>query len=548
MSVLHCPETCAHNPFSASNAALFTKIEVRVLEQLQDRLRDFLDALNDDSLQQRMEAEMHGDPLTTHAFCMEMCTQQRDSRGRSFLQNWKDTNWEGLKNDESVFASALMSVRPAILELHERVDAQTVTARDLLDASAATLRLVDDVWASQARRFPVYLAWRFEAPFFTRTCGPSLRIPWCGSLEPLKVLQSIVAHLQGPADPAALRDWLWANAGRVAEAVSALVALQSPQSAQFSPRRRQGLEKELPSRLLESLELDVLPGTLADWQNEYAGFADEPQFLLGGKTPRQAAEDPALRPALIALAKRHITRSDDTRYRKGLDVDLTPVLAGLGLKEIVLPTPPLPETSEEAVEAMIEEEDGAPTVVTRMLEAISLRHLPKWFRDPPPKQMALQLDEIELGAEAFARTHRTVADAIAWLKKNWPGIAEAAEAMLEDSVNPAAQEVIMLMLAKAAFLTHPDFSYRNGGEPQRIAYNFRSEVEQLTTMSDDDLYEENPGLWFLLSPHPELSNRLCAEVFVMLEDLKAGDQEVCFAAAALIKAVITELSFWRMQR
>jgi hypothetical protein len=57
-------------------------------------------------------------------------------------------------------------------------------------------------------------------------------------------------------------------------------------------------------------------------------------------TPRQAAQDPAQRPALIRLLKNRITNTDKQCLEQGLDYDINWLVRELGLTEILFDPPP----------------------------------------------------------------------------------------------------------------------------------------------------------------------------------------------------------------
>jgi hypothetical protein len=155
------------------------------------------------------------------------------------------------------------------------------------------------------------------------------------------------------------------------------------------------------------------------------------------------------------------------------------------------------------------------------------------------------MDDIEARAAEFARMHHTRQSANAWFDQHWPGIAEAVEALTEDTVDESAYAVIRLLLAKAACILHPESTPASRGEPQRLAWNLSYEMERLMEMADDEFGDEQMSEWYGQSVQPALSQRLCAEALVLMEDLHLADSlELSFAVLALIKAAITEICYW----
>ena len=86
-----------------------------------------------------------------------------------------------------------------------------------------------------------------------------------------------------------------------------------------------------------------LPGEAkGDFQDEMKrAWLGQPLPALHGKTPREAALDPALRPALVRLVKDDVCRCDAENLRDGTNRDINWMIQELGLVEILFPAPPL---------------------------------------------------------------------------------------------------------------------------------------------------------------------------------------------------------------
>lgn len=87
------------------------------------------------------------------------------------------------------------------------------------------------------------------------------------------------------------------------------------------------------------------------------GFSDHRLPVLGGKTPRQAADDPALRPTLLHVMKKHVLRNDQEDLKKGMQTDVNSLLRELKLDEIIFPPPPLRTVDWEDDEYDAEEKE-----------------------------------------------------------------------------------------------------------------------------------------------------------------------------------------------
>lgn len=69
-------------------------------------------------------------------------------------------------------------------------------------------------------------------------------------------------------------------------------------------------------------------------------WGDTPIPALNGKTPRQAVQDPALRPKVVHMVKQMISRSDQAGLNGKHFRDETSIARDLGLTELVYPMPP----------------------------------------------------------------------------------------------------------------------------------------------------------------------------------------------------------------
>jgi hypothetical protein len=78
-------------------------------------------------------------------------------------------------------------------------------------------------------------------------------------------------------------------------------------------------------------------------------FPDSPLGDLDGRTPRDAASDPALRPKLIRLLKARVRSHDEENLRTGGKGDINWLLRELGMNEILFDPPPWrPPTDKNA--------------------------------------------------------------------------------------------------------------------------------------------------------------------------------------------------------
>jgi hypothetical protein len=90
-------------------------------------------------------------------------------------------------------------------------------------------------------------------------------------------------------------------------------------------------EKPMPPSVPPEVERQVLEDF---YRRTYQKFLDEGIPALGGKTPRAAARDAAMRPQLLAVMKTHLHGLDGLKRDKGIVIDIGWLLDELGLSEL----------------------------------------------------------------------------------------------------------------------------------------------------------------------------------------------------------------------
>ncbi len=129
----------------------------------------------------------------------------------------------------------------------------------------------------------------------------------------------------------------------------------------------------VPPRLLENTEMISLGSSrvlvhLGDRSPEEIekelraandrAFLDTAVPALGGKTPREAARDPKLRPKLVRLMKERVRSADECNLKTGSNDDVNWMLIALGLVEIFFDPPPAGRVPRYgAMEEFLDEDD-----------------------------------------------------------------------------------------------------------------------------------------------------------------------------------------------
>ncbi|HZM03135.1 MAG TPA: hypothetical protein VFC44_08925 [Candidatus Saccharimonadales bacterium] len=106
--------------------------------------------------------------------------------------------------------------------------------------------------------------------------------------------------------------------------------LEAPNKFAFGSSR---VERPAPGVSFEEVEAQQRA-------RHYRAFLDNTVAALDGHTPREAAQDPALRPKLIHLLKLWVRQHDETNLSTGRDDDINWLLRELGATEILFDAPP----------------------------------------------------------------------------------------------------------------------------------------------------------------------------------------------------------------
>ncbi len=150
------------------------------------------------------------------------------------------------------------------------------------------------------------------------------------------------------------------------------------------------------------------PDSLSDvYESRDRQWVDAQLPALDGKTPRQAATDPELRPRLILLLKERVRGIDEHDLRHGARTDANWLLRELGANELVFDPPPPRQSREmEVLDEEIEDDDLAADEYSD--------HLVPWEALPPK---AFTLEEARERAFTGIDQHPSFVDAVLTAEK-----------------------------------------------------------------------------------------------------------------------------------
>ena len=268
--------------------------------------------------------------------------------------------------------------------------------------------------------------------------------------------------------------------------------LQNPPQLSLSSSR---IEHEMPPGLsLEEAQAALMELHQRQW-------IDTSVPALGGKTPREAAADPSLRPILIRMMKQIIRRHDQGVLKTGGPQRIDWLTTELGLDEVAFPPPP--------ARALVPEED---TDLSDL--APEAGELDEFLYDPPPPLPAGPLAEEELvrRLEAIDREWSDPDDAIDELATVAPDLLDAIDALAQE-LKTESEVVLITTVARAWFIFFPP-----GTAPARFdAAAFLADAADETDRFIAAL-ERDPGslLSFLESgPQPALALMLSGPLFAL---------------------------------
>ena len=213
-----CPASCPFNPWApdAYDAAL--AIEDALQAEVGRRLR------SEPGVEDRIPVHLRPDSLEVQDFFLKHVFLDRDGAGRTFVERWAADGFGGLNNDERVLLQAQARMRPEVLEVCEVRDDKSCLFRDRLEPDAPLRIALDRSLACAAARFTRLLIWTYPMPHYWRMHANALPVPEVADLEAEDIVRPMVAHLGGPIELPALRDWLARNFVRMSHAFEALSA------------------------------------------------------------------------------------------------------------------------------------------------------------------------------------------------------------------------------------------------------------------------------------------------------------------------------------
>ncbi len=189
-------------------------------------------------------------------------------------------------------------------------------------------------------------------------------------------------------------------------------------------------------------------------------YADLPVPALDGRSPRDAAADPALRPRLASLMKRQVNMVDQQRRTNAVDFDINPLLEELGLTELI--HRPSPLGTVKSAPGIEDDNEGD-------------------FLEMPPPQLPIRGKELERRLMAASNA------SLAALADDGP-ICEFLMGIedLTDDFTPSEVDAIIFAISLAHTILHPHPPVDYAPDPEGMMDRFDDYCEQLMALETDE--------------------------------------------------------------
>ncbi len=290
--------------------------------------------------------------------------------------------------------------------------------------------------------------------------------------------------------------------------------------------------------LLSSSRVDAPPRgkSLKDLEHELfleqdRAFLDDSIPALEGRTPRQAARDPAVRPKLIRLMKQRVRMQDERNLETGQSNDLNWMLRELGLNELIFDPPPIRPPREKMFnQELAEEEDD----LTDTLDFPPAPPLPD-----EPFSLPEAMDRLAEVMVAFD----SAAQALGELEASGSTFIDDAWSVVADMVEDQEFDVLVAFLVQARFALVPAGFHSPALNFDRLCDAFDTEMEKFVEAMTSSAPKQTFEL-FEASRQPALTQIILAQFLEAIPKMpkkirpRLESQPIL---AVLLKVMIDEL-------
>lgn len=283
------------------------------------------------------------------------------------------------------------------------------------------------------------------------------------------------------------------------------------------------------------------PGNPEPWREAFdRAFLDEGVPALGGRTPRQAANDPKLRPTLIALMKDRVRSCDEENLRTGGSQDVNWMLRELGLTEILLDPPPRRNAPAKVRGEDWESDSDDDTLA----EDEILEMDPSLPAAPPLPARPFTVEEVEARMLVALESGSTVEECIERMRADGCTLLEDVWTVAHKLVCPSALNLLAPLLALAWSVFVPPGTRGSNLSVEGLREAIFEEVAACPRPGvADDPSSGQLKEWLRSGPQPDLVMRLVAQLHLMMkaEPEPQSVESELVKLLVIIRAVVAEL-------
>ena len=281
-----CPADCPQNPWSPANYGWALELHERYIEKLMTRLHAEQAARY--GYPKKPPLDEGSDEFDYLLWFSGQFFRERDAEGCTFKERWEAERHRGLNNDQRLLLEAESGMHPALLEIQQVRDAESVVAVDLLDPGCGSFVVFDRSLAASACRFTTLFTVVYPMPHYIRIHSAAIALPDITGMGMRQVFSEIAGHLGAPVESPALREWLMENLQRVVDSIRATTdalteAMFRGIDAAYTKTVYELHGKPGKFRKLLGKQEDIMPEDVLAEDAE-AGFESE-WVCLGGDSP-----------------------------------------------------------------------------------------------------------------------------------------------------------------------------------------------------------------------------------------------------------------------
>ena len=268
-------------------------------------------------------------------------------------------------------------------------------------------------------------------------------------------------------------------------------------------------------------------------------FLDNPLPAFNGKTPREAAQDPALRPELVRMMKARIRTIDQENLKSGRTRDLNWMLRELGLTEILVDAPP-PRNLPPREMDEVEEDGGANEIFPHYTEL----PLPPPLPDAP-WDMETALELYKNSMDSFPQ----ISEALGYFNQlEYPLLDDVCA--LTDQVQDREYQFLSLFIARIILCFAPKGTRPPEVDPGALPAEFRSNIQDMLKVNQAQT-ENLLAAYLDGSSQPHLLTLAIASLLKIWDEAPAKirpREDMRTIAIIILKSVINVLDTAMRQR